>query len=127
MAAGGVSVSDSRSGPDSDAAQPASAPCGAAQPTAAFVAPAQPMAARTVSVSPSGRGPDSAPAQSASAPGGAAQPTFSALPDDASELTVAFYNVGIHLSEVDGRGWQIKERRSASDLAKAFGIRPCLA
>ena len=126
MAPGGVPVSDFTSGPDSDAAQPASAPCGAAQPTAAFV-PAQPIAARTASVSPSARGPDSAPAQSASAPGGAAQPTFSALPDDASELTVAFYNVGIHLSEVDGRGWQIKERRSASDLAKAFGIRPCLA
>ena len=34
-------------------------------------------------------------AQPASAPGGAEQPTFSALPDDASELMVAFYNVGI--------------------------------
>ena len=66
-------------------------------------------------------------AQPTLTPGGAAQPTFSALADDASELTVAFYNVGIHLSDIDGRGWQIKERRSASDLAKAFGIRPCLA
>ena len=90
------------------------------------------MAWRKVSLSPSWSAPDSGAAQPASAPGGAAQPTssssgaaqptFSALPANTTELTVGFYNVGIQFSEVGGRGWKIKERRLASDLAKAFEV-----
>ena len=143
MAAPPPSVSDTGSSPDRDDAPPASPPCGAAQPTAAFVVPAQPMAARTASVSPSWRDPDSGAAQPASASGGAAQPTppssgaaqptFSAptrpRPDarplrglQIDKLTVGFYNVGIQLSEVGGQGWQIKDHLLADDLAKAFEV-----
>ena len=99
---------------------------------AAFVAPAQPMAVHRVLLSPSQSGPESSAAQPAWEPGGAAQPTwsssgaaqptFSALPANTTELTVGFYNVAIQLSEVGGRGWKIKERRLASDLAKAFEV-----
>ena len=78
-----------------------------------------------MSVSPSESGPDSAAAQPASEPGGAAQSASSssgANATDATELTVGFYNVGIQLSEVGGRGWKMSERRLASDLAKAFKV-----
>ena len=65
--------------------------------------PAQPMAAGGVSVSDSGGGP-----------------LLRGRPPHATELTVGFYCVGIQLSEVGLRGWQSKERRLASDIAKAF-------
>ena len=89
---------------------------------AAFVALAQPMAVHRVLLSPSQSGPDSGAAQPASSSSGAAQPTFSALPANTTELTVGFYNVAIQLSEVGGIRWKIKERRLASDLAKAFEV-----
>ena len=41
-------------------------------------------------------------AQPAWSSSGAAQPAFSALPDNAPELGVGFYNVGIQLGEVGG-------------------------
>ena len=61
------------------------------------------MAAGGVSVSDSGGGP-----------------LLRGRPPYATELTVGFYCVGIQLSEVGLPGWQSKERRLASDIAKAF-------
>ena len=59
-------------------------------------------------------------AQPTLTPGGAAQPTFSALSDDASELTAAFYNVGIQLSCVGAKNWaKTKEKQLAADIVKA--------
>ena len=52
--------------------------------------------------------------------GGAEQPTFKQLPEDASEPTVGFYDVGFQLTEVGGRSWKDKERTLKRDLAKAF-------
>ena len=61
-------------------------------------------------------------AQPTSTPGGAAQPTFSVLPDDVSELTVAFYNVGIPLSQVGAKKWHIKEKGLAADIVQAAKV-----
>ena len=59
-------------------------------------------------------------AQPTLTPGGAAQPAFSALPHDASELTVAFYNVGIQLSQVGTKKWEEStEKQLAADIVKA--------
>ena len=75
--------------------------------------------------------PDSGAAQPASARDGAAQPTstdgaaqpiFSELPDDASELTVAFYNVGINLSQVGTKHWKSKEKALAADIDEAANV-----
>ena len=68
---------------------------------------------------PAWRGDDGGAAQPISTPGGAAQLTFSALPDDASELTVGFYNIGIQLSEVGGSKWKTREQRLREDIIKA--------
>ena len=57
-----------------------------------------------------------------STPGGAAQPTCSALPDDASELTVAFYNVGIQLSQVGTKKWKTTEKKLAADIVEAASV-----
>ena len=59
-------------------------------------------------------------ARPASSSGGAAQPTFLTLPANTTELTVGFYNVSISVEEINERGWKTKERKLASDLAKAF-------
>ena len=37
-------------------------------------------------------------------------------------MTVGFYNVAIKVSEIGREGWEIKEGRLASDLAKAFTV-----
>ena len=59
-------------------------------------------------------------AQPTLTPGGAAQPAFFALPQDASELTVAFYNVGIKLSQVGTKKWENNtEKQLAADIVKA--------
>jgi hypothetical protein len=52
--------------------------------------------------------------------GGAAQLTFAELPDNAAQLTVAFYNVGIQVSELEGKNWKTKEGRLQADILKAF-------
>jgi len=52
--------------------------------------------------------------------GGAVQPTFCELPDNTAEITVGFYNVGIHASEVQGKMWKTKERQLQADILKAF-------
>ena len=105
-------------GRDGGAAHPASAPGGAAQPTSSSGL----LLLKPKSMpKPLGADMPRPPGMpSMVRPGGAAQPTFSALPANTTELTVGFYNVGIHFSEVGGRGWKIKERRLASDLARAF-------
>ena len=59
-------------------------------------------------------------AQPSSRRGGAEQPTFTQLPDDTSELTVGFYNVGIQLQTVRGRNWGKKERALKQDIVNAF-------
>ena len=59
-------------------------------------------------------------AQPSSRRGGAEQPTFTQLPDDTSELTVGFYNVGIQLQEVRGKHWPKKEQTLKQDIVKAF-------
>ena len=79
---------------------------------------------------PAGRGSASDAAQPASASigaaqpawssGNAAQPTFLKLSDNAPELTVGFYNLGIQLSEFGGPKWKKKEPKLSSDLVKAF-------
>jgi len=51
--------------------------------------------------------------------GDAAQPTFSKRSDITFELTVGFYNVGIHLLEVDAKKWETKERLLKQDIIKA--------
>ncbi len=61
-------------------------------------------------------------AQPASPPGGAAQPTFSQLPADACELTVAYYNVGIHLSHVGTTNWRNTEAKLVADIVKAVNV-----
>jgi hypothetical protein len=53
-------------------------------------------------------------------PGGAAQPTVSELPDNAAELTVGFYNVGMQAAELQGKNWKTKECRLQADILKAF-------
>ena len=53
-------------------------------------------------------------------PGGVAQPTVSELPDNAAELTVGFYNVGIQVSELQTKNWKMKERVLIADILKAF-------
>ena len=50
----------------------------------------------------------------------AAQTTFAELPDNAAQLTVAFYNVGIQGSELGGKIWRTKEPRLKADILKAF-------
>ena len=50
---------------------------------------------------------------------GAEQLIFSALPDDAFELTVAFYNVGLQLLQVNSRKWRATEDKLAKDIIKA--------
>jgi len=57
--------------------------------------------------------------------GGAAQPTSPAAGgaaklDNVSELTVGFYNLGIQLSEVEGKRWTRKERLIKADIEKAM-------
>jgi hypothetical protein len=54
--------------------------------------------------------------------GGVAQPTFAALPGDTSELNVAFYNVGIQISEVGKKNWKAKERKLVADIVKAANV-----
>ena len=56
------------------------------------------------------------------APGGVAQPTSSTSGAAQPTLTVGFYNVNIHLYTIDDRGWNILERRLASDIGKAFKV-----
>ena len=52
--------------------------------------------------------------------GGAEQPTFTQLPDDAPELTVGFYNVGIQLQMVRSKNRGKKERALKQDVVNAF-------
>ena len=59
--------------------------------------------------------------------GGAEQPTFTQLPDDASELTVGFYNVGIQLQTVRGKNWRKKERELKQDVVNSFTLHLRLA
>ena len=61
-----------------------------------------------------------AAAQPSSRRGGAEQPTFTQLPDDTSELTVGFYNVGIQLQMVRSKNWGKKERALKQDVVNAF-------
>ncbi len=61
-------------------------------------------------------------AQRDSAAGGAGQPTYSALPDDAFELTIAFYNVGINSSQVRGKRWASTEQKLATDIVNAANL-----
>ena len=61
-------------------------------------------------------------AQPSSRRGGAEQPTFTQLPDDTSELTVGFYNVGIQLQMVRGKHWPQKEQTLKQDIVKAFDV-----
>ena len=44
------------------------------------------------------------------------------MPDNAPELAVGFYNVGIQLSEVNGKKWKIKERLLRQDIVEAFDV-----
>ena len=53
---------------------------------------------------------------------GAAQLAFSALPDNAPELAVGFYNVGIQLGEVGKTKWDRKEQRLKQDIVDAFAV-----
>jgi endonuclease/exonuclease/phosphatase family metal-dependent hydrolase len=61
-------------------------------------------------------------AQHASKQGGAAQHAFETKCGDASELTVAFYNVGIQMAEIGAKKWEAKERRLAADIVKAIKV-----
>ena len=74
---------------------------------------------------------DSSAAQPASARAGTAQDTstddtaehiFSELPHDASELNVAFYNVGINSSQVGTKKWSRTEKTLAADIIKAVDM-----
>ena len=58
-------------------------------------------------------------AQPASSPGGAEQPIVSEVPDDAFELTVAFYNVGLQASQVNSKKWPDREAKLANDIINA--------
>ena len=49
-------------------------------------------------------------------PGDAAEPAFSALPDDAPELTVAFYSVGINASHVGKKKFKTTETKLLADI-----------
>ena len=69
-------------------------------------------------------------AQLSSLPGGAAQPTLLSdgaeqpklcqLPESTKELAVGFYNVVVHLDEISGNLWRMKQRRLRQDIGKAF-------
>ena len=48
--------------------------------------------------------------------------TFAELPDNVAQLTVAFYNVGIQVSELEGKNWKTKEGRLQADILKAFNM-----
>ena len=61
-------------------------------------------------------------AQHASKQGGAAQHAFETKCGDASELTVAFYNMGIQMPEIGAKRWEAKERRLAADIVKAIKV-----
>ena len=61
-------------------------------------------------------------AQPAWSSSGAAQPAFSALPNNAPELGLGFYNVGIQLGEVGGNKWHRKEQRLRRDIVDAFVV-----
>ena len=78
-----------------------------------------------------GQRPESGAAQPASSRDGDAQPAstgdpaqliFSELPRDASELTVAYYNVGIDESQVGAKSWKDKEKALAKDIVKAVNV-----
>ena len=61
-------------------------------------------------------------AQPAWSSSGAAQPAFSALPDNAPELAVGFYNVGIQLGQVGKNKWTRKKQRLKQDIVDAFAV-----
>ena len=92
---------------------------------AIFVPPSQPMAVRRgghVSGAAQHASNQGGAAQHAWDQGGVAQPTFAALPGDTSELNVAFYNVGIQISEVGKKNWKAKERKLVADIVKAANV-----
>ena len=53
-------------------------------------------------------------------PDGAAQPTVVELSDKAVEVTVAFYNLGIQLTEIKAKKWHLKEAKLRKDIVAAF-------
>ena len=48
------------------------------------------------------------------------QASFTQLPDDTSEMTVGFYNVGIQLDDVGRKNWRRKEAALKQDIIHAF-------
>ena len=48
------------------------------------------------------------------------QASFTQLPDDTSEMTVGFYNVGIQLNDVGRKNWKRKEAALKKDIIHAF-------
>ena len=53
-------------------------------------------------------------------PGNVEQASFTQLPDDTSEMTVGFYNVGIQLNDVGRKNWRRKEAALKQDIIHAF-------